>query len=263
MPTRPPSPDPSGDTPRANAFGGPRAGLDFFQDWLKAAGSALPNMPGTAASSGMGSWAMPTLDPEELDKRIQDLKTVQFWLEQNTRMVAMSIQGLEVQKMTLSALKGMNVSMDSLRDALTARTAATSAPSANPPPPPSSPAPSPLHAAWPSSPFASRAPTPEVSGSDDPPEAPKAAEAEGDATASADPDLINPMRWWNTLTEQFTHLASQTAQTVGTSMNDLLNTTHAPVDGRSGADAKARKASARKTARKAAIKKPAKPVTKG
>lgn len=125
MPTRPTSPDPSGDTPRASAFSGLGAGLDFFQDWLKAAGSALPNMPGHTANPGLSSWAMPTLDPEELDKRIQDLKTVQFWLEQNSRMVAMTIQGLEVQKMTLSTLKGMNVSMDSLRDALKARNVAS------------------------------------------------------------------------------------------------------------------------------------------
>lgn len=312
MPTRPHSPDPSGETPRANAFSGLGAGLDFFQDWLKAAGSALPNLPGSTAASGMGSWALPTLDPEELDKRIQDLKTVQFWLEQNTRMVAMSIQGLEVQKMTLSTLKGMNVSMDSLRDALKARTAAASAamapeppaaPTPSPTPPPASaPAPRPTHATWPASTFASwaPAPAPEASGSDDAPaaaQAPQAApaaqaaqttDAPADATAPAGPELINPLRWWDTLTEQFTHLASQasqTAQTVGSSMSDLLHTSHASVPGRSGADAKARKAhgptpkaavSARATggaparkaprksaARKAAPKKPAKPATRG
>ena len=38
------------------------AGLGFFQDWLKAAGSALPNMPGAAAAAntGMPAWSMPT-----------------------------------------------------------------------------------------------------------------------------------------------------------------------------------------------------------
>lgn len=289
MPTRPPSPDPSGDTPRASAFSGLGAGLDFFQDWLKAAGSALPNMPGHASNPGLSSWAMPTLDPEELDKRIQDLKTVQFWLEQNSRMVAMTIQGLEVQKMTLSTLKGMNVSMDSLRDALKARNvasdmaaafAATSAPPAPPATPPTAP---PAAAA---SPFATRpapAPTaePEASGSDDPPADTAAAASGGDANAgtAAGAELINPMRWWDTLTEQFTHLASQasqTAQTVGTSMSDLLAQTaqttqaHQPANASATAatEAAAPKASARKAAagkspaRKAPAKAPAKPAAK-
>lgn len=211
MPTRPTSPDPSGDSARPSAFGSLGAGLDFFQDWLKAAGSALPNMPGQSVHPGIGNWAMPTLDPEELDKRIQDLKTVQFWLEQNTRMVAMTIQGLEVQKMTLSTLKGMNVSMDSLRDALKARNAAAdmaSAAARAAPPPAPAPAPPPEAQA-------------SAHGSDDPP---ARANNTDDATAG-NAELINPMRWWDTLTEQFTHLASQasqTAQTVGTSMSDLL-----------------------------------------
>ena len=33
----------------------------------------------------MSQWIAPTLDPEELDKRIEDLRTVQFWLEQNAQ----------------------------------------------------------------------------------------------------------------------------------------------------------------------------------
>lgn len=262
MPTRPTSPDPSGDTPRASAFSGLGAGLDFFQDWLKAAGSALPNMPGHTANPGLSSWAMPTLDPEELDKRIQDLKTVQFWLEQNSRMVAMTIQGLEVQKMTLSTLKGMNVSMDSLRDALKARNVASDMAAA--------------FAAKPPTP----APEPEVPRHEAPPAAPAAADAnDGDAApAGAGPELINPMRWWDTLTEQFTHLASQasqTAQTVGTSMSDLLAqtqqaanastaaATEASAQTASASQTAAGKSPARKAAPKATPKAPAKPAAKG
>jgi hypothetical protein len=216
MPTRPTPPDPSGDAARAMPFSGLGAGLDFFQDWLKAAGSALPNLPGTSGASSMGSWALPTLDPEELDKRIQDLKTVQFWLEQNSRMIAMTIQGLEVQKMTLSTLKGMNVSMDSLRDALKARNAASDTAAAASPfsftaAAPAAPAPAPAPQARPAA------------------HVPEAASADEDAPSGTAPqagaELINPLRWWDTLTEQFTHLASQatqTAQTVGTSMSDML-----------------------------------------
>jgi hypothetical protein len=188
MPTRPPSPDPTGAssaTPGANPFdslsAGMGASLGFFQDWIKAAGSALPNLQGatSAATSGMSAWTMPTLDPAELEKRIQDLKTVQFWLEQNARMIAMTIQGLEVQRMTLSTLKGMNVSMDALRDSLKARVQA----------PETGPSPS----------------------------------AQAGAASEDGPELINPIRWWDTLTQQFTHLASQAAQTVGDSVGESMD----------------------------------------
>ncbi len=84
-------------------------GFDFLQGLVKNAGSALP---------GIGQWVAPTLNPEELGKRIEELRTVQFWLEQNARMLAATIQALEVQRMTLSTLKTMNVPMNELRDAL-------------------------------------------------------------------------------------------------------------------------------------------------
>lgn len=49
--------------------------------------------------------AMPTLDPAEVDKRIADLKSVETWLGMNLNMVKMAIQGLEVQKLALNAMK--------------------------------------------------------------------------------------------------------------------------------------------------------------
>src|SRR6478609_8531197 len=84
-------------------------GFDFLQNLVKNAGAAIP---------GIGQWVAPTLDPAELEKRINDLRTIQFWLEQNARMLATTIQALEVQKMTLSTLKTMNVPVAELRDAL-------------------------------------------------------------------------------------------------------------------------------------------------
>ena len=72
----------------------------------------------------MGQWIAPTLNPEELEKRIGELKTVQFWLEQNARMIGVTIQALEVQRMTLSTLQTMNLPMADLRNALTLPTAA-------------------------------------------------------------------------------------------------------------------------------------------
>src|SRR6476660_10245949 len=84
-------------------------GFDFLQGLVKNAGAALPSI---------GQWVAPTLNPEELEKRIEELRTVQFWLEQNARMLGATIQALEVQRMTLSTLQTMNVQMDDLREAL-------------------------------------------------------------------------------------------------------------------------------------------------
>ena len=50
--------------------------------------------------------AMPTLDPKEIEKRIAELRSVEGWLSMNLNMVKFSIQGLEVQKAALVAMRG-------------------------------------------------------------------------------------------------------------------------------------------------------------
>jgi len=50
----------------------------------------------------------PTLDVDELEKRITDLKAVEGWLKMNLNMLQMSIQGLEMQKVTLAAIQSMS-----------------------------------------------------------------------------------------------------------------------------------------------------------
>lgn len=143
-------------------------GFEFLQGLMKNAGAGLP---------AMGQWIAPTIDPEELDKRIEQLKTVHFWLEQNTRMIAASIQALEVQRMTLSTLKTMNLPMADLTEALKARAPVAAAPEASP-----EPAPAPTPAAKP------RAPKP--------------------SPAPAAPGVVDPMQWWGALTKQFGELAA-------------------------------------------------------
>jgi hypothetical protein len=49
--------------------------------------------------------AMPTLDPQEVEKRITDLRSIEGWLTLNLNMVKFSIQGLEMQKAALEAMK--------------------------------------------------------------------------------------------------------------------------------------------------------------
>ena len=65
------------------------------------------DMSGLGAGIGGGA-AMPTLDIDELDKRIADLKSVENWLNLNMNVLRSTIQGLEVQRATLAALKSFS-----------------------------------------------------------------------------------------------------------------------------------------------------------
>jgi hypothetical protein len=49
--------------------------------------------------------AMPTLDPADIDKRIAELRSVEGWLNMNLNMVKFSIQGLELQRAALQAMR--------------------------------------------------------------------------------------------------------------------------------------------------------------
>ena len=150
-------------------------GFEFLQGLVKNAGAALPNI---------GQWVAPTLNPEELEKRIEELRTVQFWLEQNARMLAATIQALEVQRMTLSTLRTMNVQMDDLRESLTIRMPDT---------PADTPAPAP-----------SPAPSPAASK----PAAKAARKGAAAKNARSETAPVDPMQWWSALTKQFTQLAT-------------------------------------------------------
>ena len=87
-------------------------GFDFLQNLAKGASNSIPQMPNLA------NWVAPTLNVEELEKRIDELKAVHFWLEQNSKALGATIQALEVQKMTLATLKGMNFNMGDVANAL-------------------------------------------------------------------------------------------------------------------------------------------------
>jgi ribosomal protein L29 len=88
-------------------------GLDFVQNLLKSAPSALP--------PSLTQWIAPTLSVEELDKKITDLKAVQMWLESQAKMVQATTQALEVQRMTLATLKTMKVNMGDVAASLTGK----------------------------------------------------------------------------------------------------------------------------------------------
>jgi hypothetical protein len=167
-----------------SGFGKFVPGFDFLQNLAKGATQTIPQMPNLA------NWVAPTLNVEELDKRIDELKAVHFWLEQNSRALGATVQALEVQKMTLATLKGMNFNMGDVANALklkaadtmysgvqkvtekavdTARTISSVAAAV------SSPAPKPQ------------------------------AEVSGEAPATG---VADPMQWWGALTQQFQHIAA-------------------------------------------------------
>jgi hypothetical protein len=164
-----------------NAFAKLVPGFDFLQNLMGGAASAVP---------GMSSWVAPTLDPAELDKRIDELRTVQFWLEQNARMIATTIQALEVQRMTLSTLRQMNLSIGDMAQAMQLPVPA--------PAPAPKPAPAPMFKA------AQHAPPPAPAESKS--ESSAAPAAEQPAAAAG---IVDPMQWWGALTQQFTALAAK------------------------------------------------------
>lgn len=218
-------------------------GLEFLQQWTKSAGAAMP---------AMGQWVAPTLDPAELEKRINDLRTVQFWLEHNARMIAMSIQALEVQRMTLNTLRGMNVPVDALKDTLKAQPSpATPAAAPQSPPAPSSPFTSAFASAFGIPPASASTAAPGASAPPAAPEAvvrpahadpadsddalPEAHEAEAETPAADQPGAgIDPMRWWGSLTQQFAQLATH-------AMQDALKDGPAAVQSATGVSPVARK----------------------
>jgi len=204
-------------------------GFDFLRSLAGDAGAAgaVPGMP------GLSSWVAPTLSVEEIDKRIQELKAVQFWLEQNVHAIKATLQALEVQKMTLSTLRGMNVRMEDLANAFarsTADAAAAAADVAREPAPPPAPALEPEAAA----------------------ESPAAAAEPASASGAG---VVDPLQWWGALTQQFQQIASNALQDAAQmKVPDLAAAV-------SGAEP-ARKAPARKAPAKRAKAPAAKPARK-
>lgn len=56
---------------------------------------------------GLPGMVAPTFDLDELDKRIKDMKAVEGWLRMNLSMLQMTIQGLEMQRSTVSTVQTM------------------------------------------------------------------------------------------------------------------------------------------------------------
>ena len=207
-------------------------GFDFLESLVKNAGTAMP---------GVGQWIAPTINPEEIDKRIEELRTVQYWLEQNARMLGATIQALEVQRMTLSTLRTMNVQMDALRDSMLLKMPADAPPAAP--------------AAAEAAPASADEPNPEAKPEARPVVASESPSKAAPASAAA-PGVVDPLQWWGALTKQFTELASAALE------ERAPAAAGGPADAKPAADVAKRKAAPRKTAsrkkaaRKTAARKP-------
>jgi hypothetical protein len=160
----------------ANPFGKFVPGFDFLQSLAKGAAHNIPQLPNPA------NWVAPTLSVEELDKRIAELKAVQFWLDQNAKALSATVTALEVQKMTLATLKGMNFNMGDVANAFKLKAADTVASAVI---------------------GAKDRVTETMTG-----HKPTARKKAGANKAADNAGLIDPMQWWGSLTQQFGQIAA-------------------------------------------------------
>lgn len=171
---------------QASNFGNFIPGFDFMQNLAKSSSDAVPNV---------SNWIAPTLSVEEIDKRINELKTVQFWLDQNGRALAATVQALEVQKMTLATLKTMNVNLSEMASSFMPKAAGAKSGS------------SATGMDWP--------PERKKSGATQPvaEEAEKAPEAAAPDASMA--GLVDSMQMWSALTQQFQSIAASAMAEAG------------------------------------------------
>jgi hypothetical protein len=194
-----------------SGFGKFVPGFEFLQNLAgQAAGGVaqgisqnIPQLP------NLGSWVAPTFNVEDLEKRIEELKAVHFWLDQNAKALAATIQALEVQKMTLSTLKTMNFSMGDVANALKIKAADTlagftGAPAAAPTPFAGLEVP-PRTYGTPAEPEAAPAPAPRKK---------KPARKTATTAAPAAGGVVDPMQWWGALSQQFQQIASNAMKDV-------------------------------------------------
>ena len=285
----------SGDT-SAFGFGKFIPGFDFLQGLAQSAGSAANPM------GRVPQWVAPTVSVEEVDKRIAELKAVQFWLDQNGRALSATIQALEVQRMTLSTLKGMNVSMSELAKSFQfpagvmpgadAAQAAQAAAGFTGWPMGDSAAKEPQAAPEPQAHAQHHAHTPHQPEAAPEPQADAASAAAEDAAASAQQQtqaaMGQAMQWWGALTQQFQQIAAKAmaepvpAETMAaaqrateaasgfakSTMDKVMAQANAftpssePAEAKQAAAANKPKPAAKKAAPKAAAKTAAKPAAK-
>jgi hypothetical protein len=108
MSQSPPNPPPAGFP-----FS-PQDAMEFMQKMWNPFGIPLPGFggPGTTAATGAGpgfpnpAAMFATIDPAEVQRKIDELRIVENWLQMSLNMMQMSIKTMELQKASLEALRG-------------------------------------------------------------------------------------------------------------------------------------------------------------
>jgi hypothetical protein len=90
----------------------PEQAFEFMQKMWNPFGLSLPGMPApqppgahpapTPFANPLGMFA--TLDPAEVEKKIDELRVIEGWLAMSLNFMQMSIKTLELQKSSLEAL---------------------------------------------------------------------------------------------------------------------------------------------------------------
>ena len=143
----------------------------------------------------------PTLDVDELEKRIADLRAVEQWLELNASILRTTIQSLEVQRATIATLKGISGTM--MAPMLgRSETPSRLAPDLSRQPPPEV-------ALGLAAMKAEESNAARAASLPDARKKPKPRALKRSATQSAaSAEQLNPAAWWNTLQDQFTKIAT-------------------------------------------------------
>jgi hypothetical protein len=194
----------------------------------------VKNLWGSMSVPGL---TVPTLSVEELDKKINDLKAVEAWLNLNMSMLRGSIQALEVQRGTIATLKSVGASLAAAVNQGGAQAADKSIFDANPY----------ASAFFHHAREAEKAPAP-------PPPAAEAPKPDAASAADAGAQMANPAVWWNMLQDQFKQAVS-TAMVSETMMADAAAKFSAPA---SAPDVKEQPAAAKTPAKRAPVKRAAK-----
>jgi hypothetical protein len=199
-------------------------GFDFLQNLVTQTAANAAKTDSFGGSSGLqmpglGGWIAPTLNVEELDRRIKELKAVQFWLDQNATALKATVTALEVQKMTLATLKDMNFNMNEVASAFKAKATEGFA-GFNPTGPATSAEPGNgngngnAFSGLEVPPTVFRTFAPEAPARPGPSAAPGLREDPGASATAPAAGGVDPMQWWGALTQQFQTIAADAMKDV-------------------------------------------------
>lgn len=154
----------------------------------------------------------PTMDVDELDRRIKDLKAVEQWLTVNMNMLRGSIQAMEVQRGTIAAINafGKAISSPTPSEAAPTDTASSRAGSGRSETAGAEvrmPTPGAGQGLLPEDAAIEQARTGGSAGAAEAPAAPQSAQTPS-AAPTADMPMLDPTAWWNMLQQQFQQVAS-------------------------------------------------------